>query len=408
MGRNIITECPACTTRFQVTQGQLKIANGKVRCGSCLEIFNAEVYRCDDLNSPLEELEQTNNDIRQKDPLFDRIEVPAFAPPQRSPIGFDKRYIAPAQAEPEAEPLNSSPFDDDSNELEQPIQELINAEIITDQGSVTEQTAIEFNTNESVTETTEQIAPPEADEIEPEKGQPLSINTDTNAEITPQTLSTESEDTEQDLTALLSEHSITEPAENIAAPPSKTVSVTPPSISSFQPEPVMIRATQEESTAWSGWTIYALLALVLLATQYLWFNRQQLSTYPELTPGYKLACEHLPCELKAPVNLDLLNTRKLVIQQHAEYQGALSVTLLLDNLANINQPFPAIQLAFSDRKGQLISQRIFQPVEYLNATQGESMNIAAGQAVQINFDILDPGRRALSYEVRLKVPAADY
>lgn len=36
-----VTQCPKCKTSFRVTEAQLSIANGAVRCGSCLHIFNA-------------------------------------------------------------------------------------------------------------------------------------------------------------------------------------------------------------------------------------------------------------------------------------------------------------------------------------------------------------------------------
>jgi len=35
------TECPSCHTYFKITPEQLKIAEGKVRCGSCDHVFNA-------------------------------------------------------------------------------------------------------------------------------------------------------------------------------------------------------------------------------------------------------------------------------------------------------------------------------------------------------------------------------
>ena len=35
------TRCPHCDTAFVVTEEQLTIANGKVRCGNCKAIFNA-------------------------------------------------------------------------------------------------------------------------------------------------------------------------------------------------------------------------------------------------------------------------------------------------------------------------------------------------------------------------------
>jgi predicted Zn finger-like uncharacterized protein len=36
---SMITECPHCQTRFRVTDLQLKAAAGRVRCGSCLNVF---------------------------------------------------------------------------------------------------------------------------------------------------------------------------------------------------------------------------------------------------------------------------------------------------------------------------------------------------------------------------------
>ena len=35
------TRCPKCKTNFRVTQAQLNAAEGSVRCGSCLHVFNA-------------------------------------------------------------------------------------------------------------------------------------------------------------------------------------------------------------------------------------------------------------------------------------------------------------------------------------------------------------------------------
>ena len=37
----MVTQCPACNTRFRVTDSQLARAGGRVRCGGCLEIFLA-------------------------------------------------------------------------------------------------------------------------------------------------------------------------------------------------------------------------------------------------------------------------------------------------------------------------------------------------------------------------------
>ena len=51
-----ITRCPQCQTSFRVTDGQLRMADGAVRCGSCLTIFQAEAYMEDE---PLHLQEET-------------------------------------------------------------------------------------------------------------------------------------------------------------------------------------------------------------------------------------------------------------------------------------------------------------------------------------------------------------
>jgi len=43
-----ITRCPQCQTSFRVTDEQLRMADGAVRCGSCLTIFQAEAYMEDE------------------------------------------------------------------------------------------------------------------------------------------------------------------------------------------------------------------------------------------------------------------------------------------------------------------------------------------------------------------------
>lgn len=41
---NMVTRCPQCRTSFRVTEEHLKLANGAVRCGSCLLVFQARQH----------------------------------------------------------------------------------------------------------------------------------------------------------------------------------------------------------------------------------------------------------------------------------------------------------------------------------------------------------------------------
>ncbi|UTW02602.1 DUF3426 domain-containing protein [Amphritea atlantica] len=461
MGRNIITECPACHTRFQVTQGQLKIASGKVRCGACLDVFNAEVYRCDDPNDlaepqdrPLQQ--QLNTDQSHKDPLFDLIEIPDFSPPARPSEGIDKRYSIPDSEPEQTAQQNSDQYP--RQQLPEQLPGLVTRQKIhlrqddtDDRVPETESDAI----HQASPQLPEQPLQPATES--PDLNQPVSELlqpqhpgkagfTDTD-DLRPHSLpgkntglllSDPEFDPELELKskpALESESdtvspTIPEAESHTGAPVADSDTKTPPETSvatvaiklrpdsppmrpatSLRAEPVMIRTTLEKSRSSAGWIVLSMLATLLLATQYLWFNRQHLSAYPELMPAYTLACEHLPCHLKTPIMLDLISTKKLVVLEHSQYQGVLSVNLLLENRRDADQPYPAILLAFSDRLGKLISERLFQPEDYLDAPESNNsgttapLKMPAGQTVQIHFDILDPGRRALSYEASLKAPA---
>jgi len=41
MTDSFVTQCPHCQTSFRVNHAQLSVARGVVRCGSCLQVFNA-------------------------------------------------------------------------------------------------------------------------------------------------------------------------------------------------------------------------------------------------------------------------------------------------------------------------------------------------------------------------------
>ena len=41
MTDSFVTQCPHCQTSFRVSHAQLSVARGVVRCGACLQVFNA-------------------------------------------------------------------------------------------------------------------------------------------------------------------------------------------------------------------------------------------------------------------------------------------------------------------------------------------------------------------------------
>jgi len=56
----MFTQCPLCNTIFQLSVSQLRAANGDVRCGQCLSVFNALDHLSEDV-PPAQETETTEN-----------------------------------------------------------------------------------------------------------------------------------------------------------------------------------------------------------------------------------------------------------------------------------------------------------------------------------------------------------
>ncbi len=63
-----VTRCPECQTAFRMTPAQLAAADGKVRCGACLTVFNATDNGPEDtIRARMAELDLTAD---QDEPLF--------------------------------------------------------------------------------------------------------------------------------------------------------------------------------------------------------------------------------------------------------------------------------------------------------------------------------------------------
>lgn len=74
MPQQLVTQCPTCHTSFDISRNQLKAANGRVRCGSCRQIFVATEHLA------------TRGNTRASDTTLPA--EPLLLPPQRQSIGL--------------------------------------------------------------------------------------------------------------------------------------------------------------------------------------------------------------------------------------------------------------------------------------------------------------------------------
>ena len=70
----LVTQCPNCDTRFRVSEQQLQVASGRVRCGACLTVFDGADYLILD-DELLEVDESAVDDVLAEIDEFDESEI---------------------------------------------------------------------------------------------------------------------------------------------------------------------------------------------------------------------------------------------------------------------------------------------------------------------------------------------
>ncbi|WP_257294732.1 DUF3426 domain-containing protein [Endozoicomonas sp. YOMI1] len=106
--------CPHCQTIFRITHAQLKAANGSVRCGSCLQVFNAMEQL-----PPLKE--------QEKEELNSAIENVASHPGKEPPVSAQPRKklretLVVQQQKPVKKPDSTQPETSKSKDLDPSIK----------------------------------------------------------------------------------------------------------------------------------------------------------------------------------------------------------------------------------------------------------------------------------------------
>lgn len=149
------------------------------------------------------------------------------------------------------------------------------------------------------------------------------------------------------------------------------------------------------------WILLLAIGLAALPAQYLHRNLDALAVDPEQRPWLERACELLGCELPAPVVADAIRSQRLTVQSHPERDDGLRVEIVLINRATWPQPFPDIELRFSDPDGAPVAARLFRPGEYLRGELSGRRTMPTGRPVRIALDLVDPGPEALNYEMHL-------
>ena len=138
--------------------------------------------------------------------------------------------------------------------------------------------------------------------------------------------------------------------------------------------------------------------LLLLGVQWLYFNRTSLAAQADWRPALESFCSILQCELPLRVDLSRIELVNRDVRKHPRVAGALLINATLVNRADFPQPYPILEVTFSNSSGTPVAARRFNPAEYLSDPANIKAGMPADTALQVMLEIEDPGEDAVSFQ----------
>jgi predicted Zn finger-like uncharacterized protein len=424
MTETYVTQCPHCSTRFRVKQEHLAIAHGNVRCGACLEIFDATQH-LEGLPTPLRPVIESTAVIVQPEPHV--AQTPSILP---KPAGHSPDSAETTPKHSSDTLLIHDDLDLDGLDLDEELAKLDameSAQRLPPLPTFGQQKPVSKITpayDESWAEALlrEEGAEPDngqrqeptltldtIEEEEAHEGPSLGLHATNDADEPELDASLNADETTpHDRPVEIDEPHLgtTAPSDEEIAPVRAEPALRNDPLLDLHDEPLQLD-WQPPKKQWPrrlGWALLNLVALFGLFAQYVGFHFNELARQDQYRPWFVQFCAWADCKVPSKVDVKQIRSSNLVVRSHPEFSGALQVDAILYNRATFSQPFPLLELRFADLNGQLIASRRFKPWEYLGGELKGQTEMPPQTPIHISLDILDPGSRAVNYSLSFHSP----
>lgn len=390
MSELLVTQCPHCQTRFRLTPAQLSVAAGHVRCGACLEVFHAADAAAAMTQAAPEEAVPSPV---QTPPATDSLLHDDLDEPDLAALGLDESIIhevnpAPPPPPPAAELhedfLSTPPARDFGPDFDHQRTGL--DDLLPERNSYAEQGIFQRDQpGPMVAQPARQAEPVTDTDTFQQPEQPVTPAT---------TLAPDAAEDDLDAgnQAVVDRHGERlEPA------------FTPLRLEMLEEELLQEGPARRRTLSWL-WTPLALLALLALPAQYLFYNFDALARDQHSRPVLENICLLVRCELPARVDISRIRSTNLLVRPHPEFPNALAIDVILYNRADFAQPFPVLEMQFADAAGRQLASRRFRPEEYLSGELAGVSLMPSQTPIHVGLNMLDPGEQARSYRLEFHSP----
>ncbi|HHX05552.1 MAG TPA: DUF3426 domain-containing protein [Pseudomonas sp.] len=389
MTDTFITQCPHCQTSFRLKHSQLSAARGSVRCGACLQVFNAAS-------------QITQGSITSAPKVVPAVIAPAASPAEIANSAAQQTEAATSNSKKtlmihddmDLGDLDDLDLDEELARLEQEEQrrskelsgEFASLQASSKPSPAPAEDSLE-NTPTALTDWSDELlaqepvaqlssVEPKTEEIET-LAQPLNIaqNSSTTAHF------------------------------QASAGP---VRMEPMSgqLPNFSDGPLRLDWQPRKSPwrRWLAWGVLNTCVILLLVGQYTYHNFAQLARQDSTRPWLEVICPMIDCQLPSKVDVDKIKSSNLLVRSHPDFSGALLVDAIIYNRASFSQPFPLLKLTFADQHGQVLASRLFKPLEYLGGELAGQQHMPQQTPIHIALEILEPSGGAVNYTLDFVSP----
>lgn len=386
----MITQCPSCETRFVVSEEQLKVANGNVRCGSCMKVFFAADHQLGDNNQSSDATETSESTLEPTAKFSSAVYAQAGAEADYKETEAEKNIDAMLG-------LDEGPTDTQST-----------ATSSYDGSDATHDWLNKLLPDEHAQQQTEASTEPlkeQAQAADNSDSATADIDMDPPAEAEPDTASSAAASRET-VIASVSNDAVERIYEDGRIEPSINSGERFNPLNRIDSQPVELNIEKVNAADWLKKFAGALLCAALLAiffAQWMLNNPADFRQHPQFGGAYEWVCEISGCETK---NANaraaaIYQAQSTLVYSHPDQDNALIVESLILNQSGKAQPFPDIELEFTDHQGAAKASRRFTPAEYLKGELIGATQMPAATPVQIALEIADPGSDAVNYKLRL-------
>lgn len=418
MPDSMITQCPKCSTAFRVSADVLTMAKGKVRCGQCFHIFEAQSHATQTLDNTTSTANNTSPTHKTPNKKAVKAKLKEAAPKGHSPNLFtaadDDDIVNPDW-------LNTLISDDDLATPE------------NSEKTPNKETDKPRKVNAKVLKAEKEPAPWELElaELEAAQNQAKTNTSKANKSVKP-TLSMSDDDFFLDAKTLTSPQST---ASNLQTPKTKESSARPAA------EPEYMQALQELAQSASQqegnnsgqslqfnhdvshnlgelmddpeengdtkpkhtwrWALACFALIILSAVQLIIVNYETGSRSASFRPIYNIVCSYYGCVLPIFEDVKAIDIQHVRVQSHPTKENALVVNAIMTNHSDFSQPMPKIAMEFYDLNGSPVAARLFSQKDFLDKDFLDITYMPPKTPIHLVIPIADPGASAVTHKLKV-------